>query len=180
MTAREKMNIDLVKQYAENQNQRQSIVIVFIGSIALAIASFGYTLDQFVKHPLEKHSFLLTLSAVFSMFILLLINVLSLFFSYSLRRDQFVIDKIRKDLCGEKYAEYYSTYNPKKSVQDFYLILIFGSIIFKTGLLSAFLCATSIFSNCDCNMVIPIIAYFICIIITIVVWVYYRQKLQGN
>lgn len=180
MKTSQKMNIDLVKQYAENQNQRQSIIIVFIGSIALAIGSFGYTLNQFVLKPTDEHLFLLTTSTVFSLLILLLITVLSLFLSYSLRRDQFLINKIRRNSYNtSEYRDYYNKFNPKNTVQDFYLILIWGSIIFKTGLLSIYLWTTCLFYDYDCIILIPLFAYFICIVTSAYIWIHYKQRLNS-
>lgn len=184
---KKQIKIDLVKQYAENQGKRQQHILVFISVIVVVFTAVGVTFSDFIYKMTTKSLILFTVSSSFSLFLLTIVVVLSLFLSYSLRRDQFIIDKIRKKAFKKKeYKHLFRNYKPKKSIQDFYLILITSSCVlqfFITLLLSISLLYSSFLSSFKLEFsVFLFLLYLFLLLFSVFVgifcFMYYDNKLK--
>ena len=181
--------VDIARQYSENENKRQSITISFIATLIIIITTMGYSLKDFLKESSIDNIFLLTVSSILSVAILTIIIVFSIFYSYSLRRDQIVVDKIRYCFLNKDednyYEHFFKNYKPNLSIQDFYLIIISSAIIFQLFIVLLFTISLLMKSchNINCiiiilHIILNILFFIFTIVVTMCAYCHYKKKLK--
>ena len=100
----------LHEQYATNDNDKSKKVIVFISNLSFVLIGYGYTIWNFDSNKIVQ----LKAITIASCLVLTLLFFLSIHFGYTTRRDQFIIDRIRKTYLREDYDKLFKgQYNPK-------------------------------------------------------------------
>lgn len=106
----------LHQQYAEADNNKTKSIISFIKSIAFIFSAFGiylyYKFHDIVCFEDENDVKIFIAISSIVLILLILINLIVLISGYSLRRDQFIINRIRFLFCGAYRIVFGSDYNP--------------------------------------------------------------------
>jgi hypothetical protein len=185
----DQIKIDLARQYSENENGRQGITMTFVSALVTVFTAFGLTMHGYVLTHTKETLFLFILGTTASIIILTIISVISIFYSYSLRRDQIIVDMIRfkSFMSKEKeYEIYFENYQPKAQIQDFYKILIWSAMIIEFFLVLTFYLTISCFPatgicDCECNCLnfLPTVLFVFCSGILYILSLNYKQKLDN-
>jgi len=187
---------DLHQQYAENDNNRIGVFTSFIIGIVALFGFYGYVFvntnsREYWNFNMQEY----LLMSFITIGILFFLAILALYFGYSLRRDHFIVYKIRrKRYSNEKRMEeiFGKLYNPlEKSIcsfiPNFYnmfycLFLISELFIFFTTVLKINNMINNGISFCENKGIIFIIMPFhiIFIISTFLFRWYYYKKYKRN
>lgn len=172
-----KLYTDFVKQYGENEAKRQNLVVSFLAAIAISFASLGYSLKYLLIDAAPKAFILLTIAFSFSVIIFSIIEIISIFFSYSLRRDQIKVDQIREELLGRDNLFY--DYKAKISIQDFFKIIISSAFALQIIIVILFLYLSFSVENIGCSSgcCIFTLCFFSSIVASLISYFHYRLKL---
>jgi hypothetical protein len=148
---------DLCQQYAINENHRQTIVISFLSILIASTTAYGISLSEFIKDANYKSSIIFLIAGCFTIILFLIPVIFSIINGYALRRDQLVVDNIRKNAFNKKeYNDIFNSYNPIKQdcsyLQDFNMAIVLISVLLQ--LLTFFvtfsiICITEL-SECLC------------------------------
>jgi hypothetical protein len=187
---------DLCRQYAENENHRQTVIISFITVMIASITTYGLTLKEFILNTKCENLLLYVLATIFSIFIFSIPIIFAIILGYYLRRDQIIVDKIRREVFEKNenenvqntikpslsdynsdYENIFSIYNPKKSkynfLQDFNIAIIRISLVFQVFLAFLFCFITSCcFINeldCSCLLCGSCCFVFLALIISLII-----------
>lgn len=116
----------LHEQYAINANQSSSTFVTFTVALFALLGFYGYAylLVETMNHPfISKIDFFILFIIVEG--ILLFLSMIAAQLGYAQRRDQFIIDKIRKKsytdgltFTTNEYEALFSGYNPQKSLRS--------------------------------------------------------------
>ncbi|MEI6823272.1 MAG: hypothetical protein WCL51_15180 [Bacteroidota bacterium] len=187
---------DLCQQYSVNENHRQTIIFTLLGVLISGITAYGITLSNYLKTTDCISLLLFILASCFSIFLFVIPVVFSIINGYTLRRDQLIVNKIRKDSFKDEFKKIFCIYDHSiKShfcfLQDFNLAVVLFSIILQILLFFTTACIVMIinltemkccfFSQCcgviKCYFVVVQIYAFIYIIFTeILIFTYYANK----
>jgi len=175
---------DLCRQYAENENHRQTIIIAFLSVLIAAIAGYGLALKELLINEVTFNKFtLFFLAAILAIFLFTIPIVFAIILGYNLRRDQLIVDKIRRITFKDEYNELFKAYNPIKSkcnyLQDFNLAIVWFSVIFQIVsaivfcLFACYFSTHNLINNFTCCIYSFVIILFLLIMLGVNFFVFY-------
>jgi len=178
----------LHQQYAENDNKRSSVFTSFIVGIIALFGFYGFVYVNTNKREWNFDIQEFLLMSFITIGILFFLAILALYYGYALRRDQFIINKIREERYKKNgtdmkkiFGDLYSPFGKKcrDFIPDFYNFfywLFFISEIFL-GIISIIKVICIVFSNnlfCDCKNIICFMLFFI----SLIIFIFYTLKFR--
>lgn len=175
------------KQFAENQNHHQSLVIKFLAGLVILLVTFLYATvfqksylvannfveeKQFSELIITKAKFIISddLYFYFAFFICLILSVCFIYIvqaAYSFRRDQSIVAKIRHEAggaCEQIFGSYGQLSKKCFWPPDLFIIILLLISFFYLGVSIYVLFLSSISSSLTCERGIFLIPIFIMLI----------------
>jgi len=189
LSIKDEIKKDLCRQYSENENHRQTILISFLAVLIASSTLISMALKDFVHSPNEKTLWLLFIAVVFNIFIFSIPIIISIILGYMLRRDQLIVDEIRiEEFDKSEYEKLFKHYSPFKKGRDFLQELnkffIITSLIFQGLFVLIFFISMCCFLHCSCyssNIFFVIFLFLfliICYLIQYIIFSKYNVKFQ--
>ncbi len=126
-SVQEQLELQLHQQYAENNNAYFSSIVVLLAAILSTLGAFGYVYirtnllfssDFGFMYACNQYTLeVMLLIAMASLVVLLICYIVCCYQGVAQRKEQFMIDSIRRKYYGKKFPEesdkvFYSEYNP--------------------------------------------------------------------
>lgn len=179
----------LHKQYAEADNNKTKNLIYFIATIAFAFTGYGYVY-RYMRHD----HFAVISVCILVIIMLTAVYYVSINYGFSQRRDQIVINRIRRSYFDDSeyltvFGNLYCPFEKKRwdFIPDYYKFLAFFSILLKTFVTIVSFLIIIKYSNtcCECsnsncfitsNLLIFVIIIILIILFDILIYNSYYKK----
>lgn len=169
LSIKDEIKKDLCRQYSENENHRQTILISFLTVLIASCSIIGITFRDFIHNTDEKNLILFFVGVLFNVFIFSIPIILSIILGYMLRRDQLIVDQIRRNEFKNKYDNFFNIYSPFKKgcdfLQDLNKFFIIISLIFQLLFVVLFFISICCMQQFSCNTCFGIIIFSFLIVI---------------
>lgn len=191
VTEKQKLADDLMsqlhEQFAINDNDKSNKIINFIEATSFVLIGYGFALwnifkEKVTSDPNSNIIDLLLYITLAANIVLTLLAFLCLNFGYCIRRDQFIIQRIRKGAMGDsQYNRIFGNlYSPRKKcftsfiIGSYSIFFVFLNII----IICIYLVTLQVYCEqcASCNCYIVLIFMFINIVANIVYYIYLFTK----
>lgn len=204
MDLKDEIKKDLCQQYALNENHRQTMIFSFLTILVGVTSAYGISMKNYINEPKLQTLFIFCTASSFSFIFFIVPIIVSIINGYALRRDQLVVDKIRKMVFKKnkddeiiktksEYEYLFSFYNPQKSccsfLQDFNIAVIRISIILQILFLTSSILTIIFVSFCinnahnyfefcysNCFILLLIFSFILTICTELIIFVIYANK----
>ena len=117
----DQLQAQLHEQFATSDNEKSERVVSFIGSVAFVFTGYGFAIWNYGAG--QEHKTQLVAITLAACFVLSLLAWLCVNFGYTLRRDQFIMHRIRQNAMHGEYAKVFGgQFDPRGKCPMTYLV----------------------------------------------------------
>lgn len=155
----DQLQAQLHEQFATSDNEKGTRIVSFISAIAFVLSGYGFA----AWYIDEKHKALFLMITIAACFVLTMLAWLCVNFGYCTRRDQFIIQQIRKNAMTDKEYKniFHDQFDPKGKrffsyLVSYYLILF---CFLNLAIFGLYVASSHIAS--DCRYILYMIINFV-------------------